>query len=49
MTPASDPARAVQIEQPLKAHKDGTISGLQAEVGAVVTSGSVICEITDRS
>ncbi|MBA2555490.1 MAG: biotin/lipoyl-binding protein [Geodermatophilaceae bacterium] len=38
---------AMKMEQPLNAHKDGTVSGLAAEVGAVVTSGSVICEITD--
>ncbi len=38
---------AMKMEQPLNAHKDGTVSGLKAEVGAVVTSGSVICEITD--
>ena len=36
---------AMKMEQPLTAHKAGTISGLSAEVGAVVTSGSVICEI----
>jgi len=38
---------AMKMEQPLNAHKDGTVSGLKAEVGAVVSSGSVICEITD--
>jgi acetyl-CoA/propionyl-CoA carboxylase, biotin carboxylase, biotin carboxyl carrier protein len=38
---------AMKMEQPLTAHKAGTISGLAAEVGAVVTSGSVICEIKD--
>ncbi|MDQ3465172.1 MAG: ATP-grasp domain-containing protein [Actinomycetota bacterium] len=37
---------AMKMEQPLNAHKDGTVSGLAAAVGAVVTSGSVICEIT---
>jgi acetyl-CoA/propionyl-CoA carboxylase biotin carboxyl carrier protein len=36
---------AMKMEQPLNAHKAGTISGLTAEVGAVVSSGSVICEI----
>jgi acetyl-CoA/propionyl-CoA carboxylase biotin carboxyl carrier protein len=36
---------AMKMEQPLTAHKAGTISGLSAEVGAVVTSGTVICEI----
>ncbi len=38
---------AMKMEQPLNAHKAGTITGLQAEVGAVVTSGSAICEIKD--
>jgi acetyl-CoA/propionyl-CoA carboxylase biotin carboxyl carrier protein len=38
---------AMKMEQPLTAHKAGTISGLSAEVGAVVTSGTVICEIED--
>jgi acetyl-CoA/propionyl-CoA carboxylase biotin carboxyl carrier protein len=38
---------AMKMEQPLNAHKAGTITGLNADVGAVVTSGSVICEIKD--
>ena len=38
---------AMKMEQPLNAHKAGTVGKLSAEVGAVVTSGSVICEITD--
>jgi acetyl-CoA/propionyl-CoA carboxylase biotin carboxyl carrier protein len=38
---------AMKMEQPLNAHKSGTITGLQADVGAVVTSGTVICEIKD--
>ena len=36
---------AMKMEQPLKAHKAGTVTGLQAEVGATVTNGAVICEI----
>ncbi len=36
---------AMKMEQPLTAHKAGTVTNLKAEVGAVVTSGSVICEI----
>jgi acetyl-CoA/propionyl-CoA carboxylase biotin carboxyl carrier protein len=36
---------AMKMEQPLKAHKDGTVTGLQAEVGATVTSGAVLCEL----
>ncbi|WP_299922209.1 biotin carboxylase N-terminal domain-containing protein [uncultured Nocardioides sp.] len=38
---------AMKMEQPLKAHKAGTVAGLQAEVGATVTNGAVICEIKD--
>ncbi len=38
---------AMKMEQPLNAHKDGVVSGLKAEVGAVVSSGAVICDITD--
>ena len=38
---------AMKMEQPLKAHKAGTVTGLDAEVGATVTSGAVICELKD--
>jgi acetyl-CoA/propionyl-CoA carboxylase biotin carboxyl carrier protein len=38
---------AMKMEQPLKAHKAGTVTGLDAEVGSGVSSGSVICEIKD--
>ncbi len=38
---------AMKMEQPLTAHKGGTISGLNASVGATVTSGAVICEIAE--
>lgn len=38
---------AMKMEQPLKAHKAGTVTGLAAEVGATVTNGAVICEIKD--
>ncbi len=38
---------AMKMEQPLTAHKAGTIADLTAEVGAVVTSGSTICAIKD--
>lgn len=37
---------AMKMEQPLTAHKTGTIAGLSADVGAVVSSGSPICTIT---
>jgi len=35
------------MEQPLNAHKSGTIVGLSAEVGATVSSGATLCEIKD--
>ncbi|GGK66607.1 acetyl/propionyl/methylcrotonyl-CoA carboxylase subunit alpha [Streptomyces flaveus] len=38
---------AMKMEQPLNAHRSGTIKGLAAEIGASVTSGAVICEIKD--
>ena len=38
---------AMKMEQPLKAHKAGTVTGLEAEVGATVSSGAVLCEIKD--
>jgi acetyl-CoA/propionyl-CoA carboxylase, biotin carboxylase, biotin carboxyl carrier protein len=38
---------AMKMEQPLNAHKAGTITGLTAEIGAIVTSGAVICDIKD--
>jgi acetyl-CoA/propionyl-CoA carboxylase biotin carboxyl carrier protein len=38
---------AMKMEQPLNAHRSGTIKGLSAEVGASITSGAPICEIKD--
>ncbi|MEU8139574.1 acetyl/propionyl/methylcrotonyl-CoA carboxylase subunit alpha [Streptodolium elevatio] len=38
---------AMKMEQPLNAHRAGTVKGLTAEVGATVTSGAVLCEIKD--
>ena len=38
---------AMKMEQPLKAHKAGIVTGLTAEVGTGVTNGEVICEIKD--
>ena len=38
---------AMKMEQPINAHKAGTVTGLQAETGAVVASGAVICELKD--
>jgi len=38
---------AMKMEQPLTAHKAGTVAGLAASVGDVVSSGATICEIKD--
>ncbi|WP_031066898.1 acetyl-CoA carboxylase biotin carboxyl carrier protein subunit, partial [Streptomyces ochraceiscleroticus] len=38
---------AMKMEQPLNAHRSGTIKGLSAEIGASLTAGAVICEIKD--
>ena len=37
---------AMKMEQPLNAHKSGTVTGMAAEVGATVVSGAILCEIT---
>ncbi|MFJ9391807.1 acetyl/propionyl/methylcrotonyl-CoA carboxylase subunit alpha [Nocardioides sp. NPDC101246] len=36
---------AMKMEQPLKAHKSGTITGLNATVGETVANGAVLAEI----
>jgi acetyl-CoA/propionyl-CoA carboxylase biotin carboxyl carrier protein len=38
---------AMKMEQPITAHKSGTISGLSAVVGETVTTGAVLAKITD--
>jgi acetyl-CoA/propionyl-CoA carboxylase biotin carboxyl carrier protein len=38
---------AMKMEQPLTAHKDGTVTGLAVEVGQTVTAGTEICQIKD--
>ncbi|MER5742256.1 biotin carboxylase N-terminal domain-containing protein [Streptomyces sp. NPDC002225] len=38
---------AMKMEQPLNAHRSGTVKGLAAAVGGSVSSGAVICEIKD--
>jgi acetyl-CoA/propionyl-CoA carboxylase, biotin carboxylase, biotin carboxyl carrier protein len=38
---------AMKMEQPINAHKAGTITGLTAKVGETVTNGAVIAEIKD--
>jgi acetyl-CoA/propionyl-CoA carboxylase biotin carboxyl carrier protein len=38
---------AMKMENPVTAHKDGTITGLSAEAGSSVSQGTVICEIKE--
>ena len=38
---------AMKMEQPLTAHKDGTVSDLGVEVGQTVSAGHVICRLAD--
>ncbi|KQS73843.1 acetyl-/propionyl-CoA carboxylase subunit alpha [Modestobacter sp. Leaf380] len=40
---------AMKMEQPITAHKAGTVTGLSAEVGATVTSGAVLCSIAEAA
>ena len=35
------------MEQPITAHKAGTVADLKAEVGATVSNGAVLCDIKD--
>ena len=37
---------AMKMEQPLNAHRSGTVKGLAVEVGGTVTAGAVVCEIS---
>lgn len=38
---------AMKMEQPIKAHKAGTVTGLSAAVGETVANGAVLCELKD--
>jgi len=38
---------AMKMEQPLTAHKDGTVTRLDATVGATVGAGHVLLDIAD--
>jgi len=40
---------AMKMEQPLKAHRAGVVSGLTATVGSSVTAGALICDIVDSA
>ena len=38
---------AMKMEQPIAAHRAGTVRNLRATTGATVTSGAVLCTIAD--
>jgi acetyl-CoA/propionyl-CoA carboxylase biotin carboxyl carrier protein len=38
---------AMKMEQPITAHKDGTVTGVNASVGATVSAGHVLLSISD--
>jgi acetyl-CoA/propionyl-CoA carboxylase, biotin carboxylase, biotin carboxyl carrier protein len=38
---------AMKMEQPLTAHKDGTVTGLTVEVGQTVAAGAALCQLKD--
>ena len=38
---------AMKMEQPINAHKAGTVTGLNATIGETVSSGAVLCELKD--
>jgi acetyl-CoA/propionyl-CoA carboxylase biotin carboxyl carrier protein len=38
---------AMKMEQPLTAHKDGTVTGLAVQIGQTVPAGGIICELKD--
>ncbi|SNC71389.1 biotin carboxyl carrier protein /biotin carboxylase [Kytococcus aerolatus] len=40
---------AMKMEQPIKAHKAGVVTGFKAAVGETVNNGGVICEIKDAA
>jgi acetyl-CoA/propionyl-CoA carboxylase biotin carboxyl carrier protein len=38
---------AMKMENPVTAHKSGTVTGLSVRTGETVTQGSVLCELKD--
>ncbi|MBR7678562.1 hypothetical protein KDA82_37485, partial [Streptomyces daliensis] len=38
---------AMKMEQPLNAHRSGTVKDLSAEIGGSLSAGTVICQIKD--
>jgi acetyl-CoA/propionyl-CoA carboxylase biotin carboxyl carrier protein len=39
---------AMKMEQPVTAHKSGTVSKLTPQAGATLASGALICEISSQ-
>jgi acetyl-CoA/propionyl-CoA carboxylase biotin carboxyl carrier protein len=39
----------MKMEQPITAHKAGVVTNLRAQIGATVTSGTVLAEIKDAT
>jgi acetyl-CoA/propionyl-CoA carboxylase biotin carboxyl carrier protein len=35
------------MEQPLIAHKDGTVTGLDVAIGQTVPAGGIVCQLKD--
>jgi acetyl-CoA/propionyl-CoA carboxylase biotin carboxyl carrier protein len=35
------------MEQPLTAHKDGTVTGLAVTIGQTVAAGDAVCQLKD--
>jgi acetyl-CoA/propionyl-CoA carboxylase biotin carboxyl carrier protein len=47
---AGDPIvilEAMKMEQPLTAHKDGTVTELAVKVGQTVAAGEALCQLKD--
>jgi acetyl-CoA/propionyl-CoA carboxylase biotin carboxyl carrier protein len=38
---------AMKMEQPITAARSGVVTGLNAEIGATVSAGAVLCSIED--
>ena len=38
---------AMKMEQPITASRSGVVKGLNAEIGATVSAGAVLCSIED--
>jgi acetyl-CoA/propionyl-CoA carboxylase biotin carboxyl carrier protein len=40
---------AMKMEQPLAAHKNGTVTGLAVEIGQTVSAGEIVCQLKDSN